>query len=112
MHVSALRIPVSLAPILPPALRKWAVPVEPALQRLLVPDRVARALQSAPQSGGAEFARGVLDFLNIRFAVEESDLLRIPAKGPIVAVANHPFGIVEGLVLAVILERVRPDCGP
>jgi putative hemolysin len=96
--------------MLPQALQKWAVPIEPALRRLLIPNRVAKAVESSRQrTGAADFARGVLEFLKIRFAVDESDLSRIPAKGPAVVVSNHPFGIVEGLLLAVILDRVRPD---
>jgi putative hemolysin len=40
---------------------------------------------------------------------EPSALARIPTSGPLVVVANHPFGGIEGLILAAILERVRPD---
>jgi putative hemolysin len=29
--------------------------------------------------------------------------------GPVVVVANHPFGVLDGAVLAVLLTRVRPD---
>ena len=36
------------------------------------------------------------------------DLERIPRKGPLVIVANHPFGIVEGPVLGALLDRIRP----
>ena len=110
MHASEPRTLLPLAPILPPALRKWAAPIEPAVHRLLIPGRVMHAFESARQlNGGAEFARSLLDFLQIRFAVAEADLLRIPTSGPVVAVANHPFGMVEGLVLAALLDRVRPD---
>jgi putative hemolysin len=104
------RLPLPLAPILPPVLRKWVVPFEPALHRLLVPDRVMRALDSVRgRSRGADFARRLLDALDIDFAVETEDLERIPAAGPLIAVANHPFGFVEGLVLTALLYRVRPD---
>ena len=110
MPASARRVPLSLAPILPPALRKWAKPIEPALHRLLIPGRVMDALQSVPPSSGAiDFARALLDYLEIRYAVQDTDLRRIPANGAVVTVANHPFGIVEGLVLMAVLDRVRPD---
>ncbi len=39
----------------------------------------------------------------------ESDLKRIPAEGPLVVVANHPFGGIEGIILASLLHKVRPD---
>ncbi|HVP46183.1 MAG TPA: GNAT family N-acyltransferase [Bryobacteraceae bacterium] len=109
MDADTRTIPVSLAPILPPALRKWTLPIEPALRRLLIPNRVACAMEAAPRSGGADFCRGILEYLNIRFDASAADLRRIPAKGSVIAVSNHPFGIVEGLVLSVILERARPD---
>jgi len=56
-----------------------------------------------------DFLRGVLDALNIGLDVHDCDLARIPAEGPCVVVANHPFGAVEGVVLGAILRKVRPD---
>ncbi len=33
----------------------------------------------------------------------------LPRTGPALVAANHPFGAVEGIVLAHVLRRVRPD---
>src|SRR5208283_1181891 len=41
--------------------------------------------------------------------VGERDLQQIPRSGPLVVVANHPFGILEGAVLATVLAQVRSD---
>jgi putative hemolysin len=110
MPVSVSRIPLPLAPILPPALRPWTRQLEPALYRLLVPAEVSTGLDRARSSGaGAHFARRFLQLLDIRFAVDDGDLARFPSTGPAVVVANHPYGIVEGLILMALLDGVRPD---
>ncbi len=67
--------------------------------------RELRALDPAPE----RFFRTGLDVLRVRYRVSEADLARIPKKGPVVLVANHPFGALDGVVLGDLLQRVRPD---
>jgi len=47
--------------------------------------------------------------MNIDISVSLADLERIPRKGPVVVVSNHPYGMLDGAVLAVLLGRVRLD---
>src|SRR5215475_3218550 len=108
MHARAQKLPLPLAPILPPALRKWAEPIEPAIHRLLVPGRLHRALDSV-RGPGAQFARALLEAMNIRYRLDPCDLAHIPTAGSQLVVANHPYGVVEGLILAALLESVRSD---
>lgn len=51
----------------------------------------------------------VLEVLDASFEISQSDLARIPGSGPLIAVANHPFGAVEGMVLASVLTNARGD---
>jgi putative hemolysin len=96
--------------MLPVALRQWAQPLEPALLRLLVPGEVTDGFDLARRKGTiVGFARHLLDALDISFKTDDCDLRRIPVSGSAVIVANHPYGIVEGLILAALLDQVRPD---
>ena len=102
--------PLSLTPLLPPPLRRVAAPLEIALERWVIPDNLLEMVRHAEQSGrGAQFASRLLEQFEIRFTVAPHDLAQIPASGAALVVANHPRGIVEGLILTVLLNSVRPD---
>ncbi len=47
--------------------------------------------------------------LGIAVEVADADVQRIPAEGPLVVVANHPFGGADGLAVAEVLLRRRDD---
>ena len=55
------------------------------------------------------FCKRLLAALGVEVAVSEEDRRRIPKTGAVVALANHPFGIVEGVALAQLLSQIRPD---
>ncbi len=55
------------------------------------------------------FADKALDALSVRYRSRSEELAHIPTEGPLVVVANHPFGGIEGMVLCSLLRRVRPD---
>lgn len=70
-------------------------------------DRVYADCANAPDP--LAFMKTALESLNVSYSVLQEDLERIPKKGPVVVVANHPFGALEGIILAVVLRTVRPD---
>lgn len=45
----------------------------------------------------------------LRLTVPKGQVANIPTSGPVVLVANHPFGILDGLSLGYLLSQVRPD---
>ncbi len=55
------------------------------------------------------FIPAVLDELGIEACVDQEDRRRIPATGPLLVVANHPLGAVEGLAIGRLLKEIRPD---
>ncbi|MGF1533872.1 MAG: lysophospholipid acyltransferase family protein [Bernardetiaceae bacterium] len=58
---------------------------------------------------GIAFIDGVLEELNIRYTVSEEELAHIPTEGPFLTVSNHPFGILDGMILIKIIAERRPD---
>ena len=50
-----------------------------------------------------------LGHIGARVEIIEGGLARIPRTGPVIIVANHPFGVIEGLILNAIVCSVRPD---
>ncbi|NQT18480.1 MAG: lysophospholipid acyltransferase family protein [Planctomycetes bacterium] len=55
------------------------------------------------------FSEKVLECLNVTWELSPQHVARIPTAGPAVVIANHPFGGIEGLILAGVLRSVRPD---
>jgi putative hemolysin len=83
---------------------------EKALERALAFPRLNRmyAEVTGPADDRSFFEKS-LERLGIGYRVSDLDLARIPRRGPTVVVANHPFGGLEGLILADLLLKIRPD---
>jgi putative hemolysin len=58
---------------------------------------------------GSPFWPAAIAHMGIRIGTPAEEIARIPATGPLVVVANHPSGVVDGMIMAEIINRVRPD---
>ncbi|MGB3407977.1 MAG: lysophospholipid acyltransferase family protein [Jannaschia sp.] len=58
---------------------------------------------------GQGFFTHALRVMGIRIDTPPEQIALIPEKGPVVVVANHPHGLVDGMVLAEMIGRVRTD---
>jgi putative hemolysin len=72
--------------------------------------RLERLYRTRPSGlAGEGFLAWTLELFGVEVRVDAADLARIPASGPLLVVANHPFGGMEGIALALVLARVRKD---
>ena len=55
------------------------------------------------------FFKGALDRLKLDVRFDKAMLDRAPKEGPVVFVANHPYGVLDGLVICWLVSQVRQD---
>src|SRR5260370_3697448 len=80
------------------------------LHKMALLDRLERlSTRAAEETTGSSFFANVLEELDVAIDCNQEDLARIPARGPSILVANHPFGLVEGLVAGAMLAGIRQD---
>jgi putative hemolysin len=80
-------------------------PLEHALGLEELNQKYASLGDAAPE----DFLARALAVLNVQTAVAPEDLVRIPTTGAFLAVSNHPFGGLDGMILLELVRRVRPD---
>jgi putative hemolysin len=66
----------------------------------------ARAAAGDP---AVDFSTRALAVLDVDVAVPPDALRHVPPAGPVIVVANHPFGALDGLALLTMIRRVRAD---
>lgn len=58
---------------------------------------------------GRDFWAVMQERYGLTFDLDETDLDRIPQTGPVVCIANHPYGILDGLAMGRLMSMRRPD---
>lgn len=93
-----------------PVMRRAASLASGALARLFSLKQLQKIYLDMPEGlSSRDFARESLERFGISWRACAQDLARIPAKGPVILAANHPYGGPEGLIMAEILLAARPD---
>jgi putative hemolysin len=97
-------------PVANPLGKRLLPHVAPAVERFFGLDALNDLYRRCRLGNDATpFMERVLDELGIACQLGAEDLQRVPRTGPVVVVANHPFGALDGLILATLLRRIRPD---
>ncbi len=97
----------------------YADPEDPILKKILIRSiefltgqpklfKLYRSYQENPNLWKS-FWDGCIDLLKLKISISNFDLEKIPSTGPAIVVANHPFGVLDGLVLSWLVSQKRND---
>src|SRR3569623_723055 len=59
--------------------------------------------------GSVDFWEAAMRLMRLSLDYDPNKLAALPKTGPLVIVANHPFGLIDGLLIAHLANRVRRD---
>jgi len=80
------------------------------LERALGVDKIRNIYDSVPEcTDPFQFIEYTLNKLHIDHVLDEESRRAIPPSGPAIVVSNHPFGGIDGMILASALSSVRRD---
>lgn len=79
------------------------------LKRLLYEEEFQQFAARHRHLKGLDMVEQILEHLRIRSTLTAHDLEQIPEHGPLIIVANHPTGTLDGLALLHAVSRVRRD---
>ena len=58
---------------------------------------------------GRDFWQVMVDLYGLSLDIVGGALSNIPSEGPVILIANHPYGILDGLMMGHILSQARSD---
>ena len=79
------------------------------IERLTGGPELQRLYESLDGIDGRELWQAALDRLEITIETDGYSVDDIPPEGPLVLLGNHPFGVVDGLILCALTARLRRD---
>lgn len=88
-------------------LIRMVQPVIESALRFPTMNRIYRQIHARPDS--RQFCDRALEALGVTVNITLGDAARIPSTGPVVLIANHPMGGIDGLAMLSIMQRIRPD---
>lgn len=83
--------------------------IENFTARFSLIDRMRRYENEGKMTVEPNIWKSVMECYGISLELVNSTLSNIPKTGPLILVANHPYGILDSTVMGYILSRTRPE---
>jgi len=110
----------TIAPARPRKIRfSYSTADQPVLQRAVIQaieriggQRKLKKLYVQHQKNlksGENFFDSAIRLLRMKVDYDEAALARTPQTGPVLFIANHPYGVLDGITLTWLATKVRPD---
>lgn len=96
-------------PALPDSHKVYSPAILKILKLLFHERQFQQFERDYPHLKGLDFIEQVLEYFDFSYAVRHNERDRIPATGPVVIIANHPIGSLDGLALLKLVSEVRQD---
>ena len=83
-----------------------------AIEWITAKVKLLQMIRSFEKSGapvGVTFWSKAVAHMGIRIDTPPEEIARIPKTGAVIVVANHPHGLVDGMIMGELVSRVRPD---
>ena len=81
----------------------------PALMKWFGISAINQIYAKSEHLTGVAFLEDALKGMNIRYQIPPRQLGNLPKNGAFITVSNHPFGLLDGILLILIVGSVRPD---
>jgi len=90
----------------PPLIRKS---IQAMLRALFHEKELSRLQAANPHLVGFDFVEQLLEHFNFGYTLRGNERQRIPSRGRVVIIANHPIGTLDAAVLIQLVGEIRRD---
>lgn len=101
-----------------PSKLTYASPGDPFVKRVLIRsietltgqrqlERIYDQVLAVPDQ--RQFWSAALHELQVEANYDPAQLAKAPEHGPIILIANHPYGVLDGLIICHLAAQIRPD---
>jgi len=89
-------------------LKRWCIN---ALELLTGRRKISRLYDEIKESQlpPEQVWMAAVEKLGVNLIYSEEQILKTPRSGPVVFIANHPFGVLDGLAFGALIQKVRPN---